>query len=126
MTDTHLVLESAPHDLGRQGEDLAAAYLADRGLVLLSRNWRCRDGELDLVVTDGDILVVCEVKTRSTDEFGDPAEYVSPIKALRIKRATRAWLRRYRAGWCDVRFDVVAILWPPDAEPELCHHRGAF
>jgi putative endonuclease len=116
----------APHDLGRQGEDFAAGYLADRGLVLLSRNWRCRDGELDLVATDGEILVVCEVKTRSSAEFGDPAEYVTPTKILRIKRATRAWLRRYRAGWCDVRFDVLAILWPPDGEPELRHLRGAF
>jgi putative endonuclease len=124
MTDTYL--EPAPTNLGRQGEDLAAAYLAERGLVLLSRNWRCRDGELDLVVTDGETLVVCEVKTRGTAKFGDPAEYVTPAKATKIKRATRAWLRRYRAGWCDVRFDVVAILWPPDGEPELRHLRGAF
>ncbi|HEY0805384.1 MAG TPA: YraN family protein [Pseudonocardiaceae bacterium] len=124
MTDAHL--ETPDHDLGRRGEDFAAAYLADRGLVLLSRNWRCRDGELDLVATDGEILVICEVKTRSTDNFGDPAEYVTPTKILRIRRATRSWLRRHRAGWCDVRFDVVAILWPPAGEPQLRHLRGAF
>ena len=124
MTDNHLDPHS--HDLGRRGETVAANYLADRGLVLLSRNWRCRDGELDLVATDGETVVVCEVKTRSTDDFGDPAEYVTPIKAQRVKRATRAWLRRYRAGWCDIRFDVVAVLWPPTGEPQLRHLRGAF
>ncbi|HEY3607668.1 MAG TPA: YraN family protein [Pseudonocardiaceae bacterium] len=118
--------DTAAHDLGRRGEDFAAAYLTDSGLVILSRNWRCRDGELDLVATDRVTVVVCEVKTRATDEFGDPAEYVTPAKALRVRRATQAWLRRYRVGWCDVRFDVLAILWPPTGEPRLRHLRGAF
>lgn len=124
MTDTHLARPEA--DLGRRGEDHAAAYLADRGLILLSRNWRCREGELDLVVTDGELLIFCEVKTRTTDDHGDPAEYVTPEKILRIRRATRAWLRRYPPGTCDVRFDVLAITWPTEGEPELRHIRGAF
>ncbi|HEX4703522.1 MAG TPA: YraN family protein [Pseudonocardiaceae bacterium] len=114
------------HDLGRRGEDLAAKYLTDRGLVLLSRNWRCRDGELDLVATDGRTLVVCEVKTRTSGDYGDPAEYVTPPKMLRVRRATNAWLQRHRVGWCAVRFDVVTVLWPIDAEPVLRHIRGAF
>lgn len=124
MTDTNL--ETQRTDLGRRGEDVAAAYLVDRGLILLSRNWRCRDGELDLVVTDGETLIFCEVKTRATAEFGDPSDYVTPEKILRIRRATRAWLRRYPPGSCDVRFDVLAVLWPPDGEPEIRHLRGAF
>ena len=122
MTDNHL----DPHDLGRRGETVAANYLADRGLVLLSRNWRCRDGELDVVATDGKALVVCEVKTRATDEFGDPAEFVSRDQMTRIRRASHAWLRRYRVGWCEIRFDVVSILWPTTGTPRLRHLRGAF
>src|ERR1700759_1476826 len=93
------------HDIGRRGEDLAADYLSERGLVVLSRNWRCRDGELDVVATDGSTLVVCEVKTRTTDDFGDPAQFVTPVKMRRIRAATHAWLRSYRVGWGEVRVD---------------------
>jgi putative endonuclease len=115
-----------PAGLGHRGEDLAAAYLTDQGLVVLSRNWRCRTGELDVVATDGHRLIVCEVKTRSGTEYGDPAEYVTQQKILRVRRATQEWLRRYRVGWCQVRFDVLAVVWPPDAPPTVDHLRGAF
>jgi putative endonuclease len=114
------------HRLGRYGEELAATYLTDRGLVVLSRNWRCRDGELDVVATDGRSLIVCEVKTRTTADFGDPAEFVTPAQMTRIRRATQAWLRRYRVGWCEIRFDVFTVLWPASGEPRLRHLRGAF
>jgi putative endonuclease len=112
------------HELGRRGEDLAVEYLSERGLVVLSRNWRCREGELDVVATDGTTLVVCEVKTRSTAAFGDPAEYVTPAKLRHVRQATEAWLRRYRVGWCRVRYDVVSVLWPADGRPRLRHLRG--
>lgn len=123
---THVTDSAAAHDLGRRGEDLAADYLTERGLVVLSRNWRCRDGELDVVATDGRALVVCEVKTRATGDFGDPAEFVTPTKMLRVRRATQAWLRQYRVGWCEIRFDVVAVLWPAVGAPRLRHLRGVF
>jgi putative endonuclease len=114
-------------DLGRRGEEAAADYLTAAGLVVLSRNWRSREGELDLVATDGDCLIVCEVKSRSSPDFGQPAEFVDRRKAMRIQRATYAWLRRYRVGrWCPIRFDIVAIVWPPDGEPQIEHLRGAF
>lgn len=115
-----------PHELGKRGEDLAAGYLESEGLVILSRNWRCRDGELDMVATDGNALVVCEVKTRSSEDFGTPAEAVHPTKAHRIRRATYEWLRRYGVHWCPVRFDVLAIIWPPNEPPRLEHLRGVF
>jgi putative endonuclease len=70
------------HELGRRGEDLAASYLESHGLVVLSRNWRCREGELDLVLTDGEQVVVCEVKTRAGTGFGTPAEAVDDEKAF--------------------------------------------
>jgi putative endonuclease len=112
--------------LGRWGEDLAADYLAGRGLVVLSRNWRCRDGELDLVATDGERLIVCEIKTRSGTGYGEPAEGVTPTKAARIRRVTAAWLRAHRVGWCEIRFDVVAVLCPPHGPVTVEHLRGAF
>jgi putative endonuclease len=112
--------------LGRAGERMAARHLQKLGFVVLSRNWRCREGELDLVVTDGETLVVCEVKTRAGDNFGDPAEAVTADKVARIRRITGQWLRTFGVGWCSVRFDVIAILARPGRSPELRHFPGAF
>jgi putative endonuclease len=114
-------------ELGRQGEDLAVDYLRRAGMVVLSRNWRCRHGELDVVATeDGARLVVCEVKTRSGTAFGEPAESVTPQKADRIRRVTRAWLETHQVRWCEVRFDVVAVLAPPGGPVTLQHYESAF
>jgi putative endonuclease len=113
-------------ELGRRGEDLAADYLARTGLVVLSRNWRCREGEVDLIATDGQRLVVCEVKTRSGTGYGEPSEGVTPAKAARIRRVTAAWLRVYRVGWCEIRFDVLAVLCPQQGPVTVEHLQGAF
>lgn len=112
--------------LGRRGEDIAAWFLEQRGLVLLNRNWRCRDGELDIVATDGSRLVVAEVKTRSGSDFGTPAEAVTPAKAARIRRLASVWLSANRVGWCEVRFDVVAVLCPAGGEVRVEHLEGVF
>jgi putative endonuclease len=113
-------------ELGKRGEDLAAQYLAGTGLVVLSRNWRCREGEVDLVATDGERLVVCEVKTRSWTGYGEPSEGVTPAKAARIRRVASAWLRVHRVGWCEIRFDVLAVLCPQDGPVTVEHLQGAF
>jgi putative endonuclease len=94
-------------DLGAWGEDLALRYLQDRGLILLARNWRCREGELDLV-------------------FGLPTETVTEEKAGRIRRAAQRWLREFRIGWCPVRYDVVTILAEPGTQARLQHIEAAF
>jgi putative endonuclease len=112
--------------LGRWGEGLAAKHLESLGLIVLTRNWRCREGELDLVATDGHVLVVCEVKTRSGDKFGLPAEAVTEEKTERIRRLTTQWLRTFKVGWCPIRFDVVSILAPAGERPRLTHLQGAF
>lgn len=112
--------------LGRRGEDLAVEYLTACGLVVLDRNWRRREGELDIVATDRSRLVVIEVKTRSGHGYGLPAEAVTPAKAARIRRLTQAWLAEHRVRWCEIRFDVVAVLAPPDREPTVEHYEGAF
>jgi putative endonuclease len=112
--------------LGRLGEDLAAKHLEGLGLVVLSRNWRCREGELDLVATDGTTLVVCEVKTRSGSRFGLPAEAVTEEKVGRIRRLANQWLRTFKVGWCPIRFDVVSIIAPAGEPPSVTHIAGAF
>jgi putative endonuclease len=117
---------AAKDELGRRGEDVAVRYLEDRGLVVLSRNWRCRDGELDVVCTDRDRLVVCEVKTRSGTRYGPPAEAVTPRKAARIRRLAQQWLAAHHVRWCSVRFDVVAVLAPPGEPVTVQHYEAAF
>ncbi|HEV2783495.1 MAG TPA: YraN family protein [Actinophytocola sp.] len=113
--------------LGRRGEDLAARYLEEhKGLVVLSRNWRCREGELDLVATDGHTLVVCEVKTRTSTDYGAPAEAVTETKARRIRRLTRRWLRAHQMRNCPQRFDIVSVLWPPGQTPRIKHLPGVL
>ena len=112
--------------LGRRGEDLAARYLVQAGLVILSRNWRCPEGELDLVLTDGRKLVVCEVKTRTSNNYGTPAEAVTDDKATRIRRLARRWRHTHRVHYWPLRFDIIAILWPPNQTPHIRHLQGAF
>jgi len=77
----------------------------------VERNWRCRDGELDLVVRKGRTLVFCEVKTRRSLSFGSPAEAVTATKRARIRRLAARWLaERSTAAPGRIRFDVVAVL----------------
>ena len=78
--------------VGRFGEQLAVRHLEAAGLRILDRNWRCAEGEIDIVAADGDTLVVCEVKTRSGTGFGDPAEAVVGAKAARLRRLALRWL----------------------------------
>jgi putative endonuclease len=112
--------------LGRRGEDLAARFLEQQGLVVLSRNWRCRHGEVDLVATDADKLVVCEVKTRSGTRYGAPAEAVDERKVARIRLVTNAWLKAHQVRWVPVRFDVVAVVAEPGAPIVVQHYEAAF
>lgn len=97
--------------LGAYGERVAERYLVEeRGMLLLERNWRCEEGEVDLVLRDGDMLVVCEVKTRSGAEFGTPHEAVDEAKAQRLRRLAERWASE--RGLCPphVRIDVVGVL----------------
>ncbi len=98
--------------LGRTGEDLAAAWYADRGYEIVARNWRCPTGELDLVVRKGRTLVFCEVKSRSSSAFGAPVEAVTPAKQARLRRLAGCWLEAGGASAraADLRFDVASVL----------------
>ncbi len=112
--------------LGVQGEAMAAAWYEDRGYVVLDRNWRTRNGELDLVLGRDGEVVFCEVKARTSDAFGLGVEAVTRDKQLRIRRLAAAWLaeRSERAG--GLRFDVVSILLPRDGPPTVDVYEGAF
>lgn len=100
-------------DLGIRGEEVAARWYVDRGYRILERNWRCREGEIDLVLRREHTVVFCEVKTRTTDRFGTGAEAVSPTKQRRLRRLAGRWLAETgprRVGEAvDVRFDVASL-----------------
>jgi putative endonuclease len=111
--------------LGRFGEAYAARYLVEEhGMVLLDRNWRCDAGEIDLVLRDGRVLVVCEVKTRSSATFGSPLEAVDDRKAARLRRLAARWLAEHRLRPDDVRIDLVGVLAPPGRTPHVDHVCG--
>lgn len=94
---------------GRWGEDIAAAWYERRGYDVVARNWRCRSGEIDLIVCRGRLVVFCEVKARRTDAFGPAAAAVVPAKQRRLRRLAAEWLASSRVRGVEVRFDVVAI-----------------
>lgn len=102
---------------GRTGEDLAADWVRRRGWAVLDRNWRCADGEIDLVVRDGDDLVVVEVKTRRGLGFGHPAEAVTRAKLARLRRLAARWLSAHDLHPAGVWVEVLAVLLLPGAEP---------
>jgi putative endonuclease len=110
--------------LGAYGETLAARHLVEQGMVLLDRNWRCEAGEIDLVLRDGEVLVVCEVKTRSSTRYGTPHEAVSDIKLARLRRLAVRWLRERELTVPDIRIDLVGIIRPRRGPSVVDHVRG--
>ena len=115
-----------PSALGSRGESIAATYLTDAGLRVLDRNWRCRDGELDIVARDGAAIVFCEVKTRRATGFGHPVEAVPAAKQRRLRTLAQRWLTAHDEHAPDLRFDVVGVLVRPAAPALVTHLRGAF
>ena len=101
--------------LGARGEQLAADWYRTRGYRVVARNWRCAEGELDLVLLGGGDLVFCEVKTRSSDRFGLPAEAVTAAKQRRLRVLAARFLDEVGEGLRDrgrrpgIRFDVASV-----------------
>jgi putative endonuclease len=111
--------------LGIDGESYAARYLVGAGFMIVTCNWRCPAGEIDIIAMDGDTLVLIEVKTRTSRVFGAPYEAVTWVKAEKIRSLAVQYLREnpHRGS---VRFDVISIVKPKNCQPELEHIRAAF
>ncbi len=95
--------------LGRQGEDAAASFLETAGLRILGRNWRCAEGELDIVAAERRTLVVCEVKTRSGSRCGTPLEAITRHKLSRLRRLAVRWLSAHGTAFDAIRIDAVGL-----------------
>jgi putative endonuclease len=96
--------------LGARGEEAVAAWYRDRGYEIVVRNWRCREGELDLVVRAGRAFVFCEVKTRTSDRFGAPVEAVNRAKQDRLRRLAARWIDEAPIRPREIRFDVASVM----------------
>ncbi|AUG79876.1 hypothetical protein CFP65_5166 [Kitasatospora sp. MMS16-BH015] len=101
-------MQSSNIGLGRYGEEVAVRRLVEEGLCILERNWRCGEGELDIVALEGETLAVCEVKTRSERGFQQPSEAIDQAKAERLRRLAERWLGE---RW-PVHFEALASLVP--------------
>ncbi|MFI5491072.1 YraN family protein [Actinoplanes sp. NPDC051859] len=112
--------------VGAYGERLAERHLSEQGLIVLARNWRCPDGEIDLILRDGDDIVFCEVKTRRSATYGTPTEAINRTKVHRLRKLAARWLAHSTIHPREVRFDVIAITPQPKGAPHLDHLRAAF
>ncbi|ETK33968.1 YraN family protein [Microbispora corallina] len=100
---------AAKDRLGRHGEQLAADFLEAAGVRILARNWRCAEGEIDIVARDGNALVVVEVKTRSGRSHGTAFEAVTQGKLLRLRSLAGRWLASQTERFDSIRVDVIAL-----------------
>ncbi len=113
-------------ELGRLGEERAAAFLAAAGYRVIARNWRCDQGEIDLIVErDGEVAFV-EVKTRSGTRFGHPFEAITAAKLARLRRLAAAWCDQAKTRPARIRIDAVAVIQRPGADPVVEHLPGVF
>ncbi|MDK8434974.1 MULTISPECIES: YraN family protein [unclassified Brevibacterium] len=99
--------------LGRIGEDLAADYLERAGMVVVTRNFRCPQGEIDIIARDGETIVFVEVKTRRTAALGSPLEAVTRDKVARLRRLSGIWLSQQPAYYRSTRIDALGIVMEP-------------
>lgn len=97
-------------EVGDLGEGIAVEYIKKKGYILIQRNFRCKQGEVDIIAKDKDEYVFIEVKTRNSKRFGQPAEAVNCLKKKHIYNVTRYFLYKYKIENSSIRFDVVEIL----------------
>ncbi len=115
---------NAKNNLGRCGEQAAVEYLERAGLRILDRNWRCTEGEIDIVAAERQVLVICEVKTRSSAQYGSPFEAITRSKRARLRRLAVRWLVAHGVLFDEVRIDVIGLVRDKSGHYQLEHVRG--
>ncbi len=111
---------------GQRGEQMAVAYLQGQGYRIEQQNYRCREGEIDIIAWDGSTLVFVEVKTKTQLAFGSPQAMVTRSKQRKMTHVAMLYVAQHRLPNVDIRFDVVAILLAAEASPQVTHVPAAF
>lgn len=113
------------NDLGKWGEDVAAAYLQQKGYIIIERDWRSGHRDLDIVALDGDVVVFVEVKTRRNRMFMDAEDAVDYRKIRHLQQSANHYIK-YKAIDHDIRFDIVTVVGMMGSQPEINHIEDAF
>jgi len=111
---------AAHNELGKWGEDTAAAYLEEKGYQIIERDWKSGHHDLDIVAKEDSTLVIVEVKTRRSRLFGDPEEAIDYKKRQSLQSAINHYVKSHRANH-DVRFDIISIIGMIGSQPEIEH-----
>lgn len=118
---------TAAQTLGSRGEDIVARHVQqDLRMKVVARNQRFIGGELDIVAIDGHDLAFIEVRTRRSDNAGAPELTVGAEKRRFLRRSARKFISRRRLTSFTPRFDIAAVLWPENGQPEIRYHKNAF
>lgn len=112
--------------IGKEGEEIAAKFLTQKGFEILERNYQYSHGEIDIVAKDNGVLVFVEVKTRLNLEFGEPEYAINKKKIQQIKKMAELYLFDKEIDEADCRFDVIAILLEDKTNPQITHYKNAF
>ena len=111
--------------IGVKGEQTAADFLLNKGYAILHRNWRSGSKEVDIIAFKDDLLVIVEIKTRSSTRFAFPEEAVNKKKQQFLKLAAEAFMDANRQ-YLNCRFDIISIIMKNDAIREIVHFEEAF
>lgn len=116
------------NDLGKWGEEQAANYLREKGWYIRHRDWRDGHRDIDIVAIDEEstMLLIVEVKTRSSDINGEPDIAIDEEKKNNIIHAAAAYQRCYRMHYCELRYDTISVVGTPETGATIVHKEGAF
>lgn len=116
---------AAHHELGKAGEKMAVELLEKKGYAILETNWRYQKAEVDIIAIADGMLVIVEVKTRSSANYGEPAEAVNKSKQRLLSDAAHAYLEYCKMNY-EVRFDIISIIINSKNQTQLHHMTDAF
>lgn len=119
-------MNSRSAQVGVDGETLVATFLVAKGAAILARNWRIKEGEIDLIARHAGILIFVEVKSRTSEKFGHPLEAIGAEKARRLQRLALAWISLHDQWGADYRIDCAAVNFRDRLKPTIDYREGVL
>ena len=119
-------MSSRSIEIGTRGEEIVAAHLVNLGVNIIAKNWRIKEGEIDLVGNLNGLLIFVEVKTRTSERYGHPLEAITGEKAYRLQRLALAWIATHGQWGSDFRIDCAAVLLRDRLNPVIDYRAGVL